>query len=329
MVAVLDHHQFDRPLHLARQALGVFRGNDAVEPPVHDENGTGDFVRHAFERQRIRIFARLFVGLAMAAHAERFARQLRQPVPGLGPIKRPAERDAGLDTLVERGCARGVIAAEADAPHADARGVEIAVRRHVIEHGLDWHFVVAADGEIVLRLALAGPVKNQRRHSARQERCFIGLALFLGGIKPDRHRHHRRPLDAGRLTQDAGQRLALVRDLDALAGRTQIWQRRLAAFDLLLVRGLHLRDVAHEQKRREMIVDAGALQAFAGGEEMLLRQRRAAELLMMCSARRPGAAPVAIGGERASDFLEIGEHDAVGDETRAPMRNRGLEQGVG
>ena len=104
---------------------------------------------------------------------------------------------------------------------------------------------------------------------ARQERRFVGVGFFLGRIEPDRHRHHRRLLDAGRLAQDAGERLALIRDFDALAGRPQMRQRRLPAFDLLLVRGLHLRQVVHEQERREMIVDAGALQAFAGGEEML------------------------------------------------------------
>ena len=114
---------------------------------------------------------------------------------------------------------------------------------------------------------------------ARQKRRLVGVGFFLGRVEPDRHRDHRRPLDAGRLAQNAGERLALIGNLDALAGRTQMGQRRLPAFDLLYVRGLHLRLVVHEQKRGEMIVDAGALQAFAGGEEMLFRQRLAAELL--------------------------------------------------
>ena len=78
-----------------------------------------------------------------------------------------------------------------------------------------------------------------------------------------------------------------------------------------------------------MVVDAGALQTFAGGEEMLLRQRFAAELLMVRGARRPGAAPVVIRRERAGDFLEVGQHHAIGDKARAPMRDRGLEQGIG
>ena len=69
---------------------------------------------------------RLLLRGAMAAHAERLARQLRQAVPASFPVIRPAEREAGLDALLERRGARRVIAAEADAPQADARGVEIA-----------------------------------------------------------------------------------------------------------------------------------------------------------------------------------------------------------
>ncbi len=78
-----------------------------------------------------------------------------------------------------------------------------------------------------------------------------------------------------------------------------------------------------------MVVDAGALQAFAGGKEMLGRQGFAAELLVMRGAFRPGAAPVVIGRELAGDLLEVGQHHAIGDKARAPMRDRGLEQGIG
>src|SRR5664279_243401 len=84
-----------------------------------------------------------------------------------------------------------------------------------------------------------------------------------------------------------------------------------------------------KQKRAEMIINRGALQRFAGGEIMLASQRLAADLLMMRGAFRPGPAPVVVGLELAGDFLEIGQHDAVGDKTRAPMGNRGLQQIVG
>ena len=44
-----------------------------------------------------------------------------------------------------------------------------------------------------------------------------------------------------------------------------------------------------------MIVDAGALQAFAGGQQTFLRERLAAELLVVRGALRPGAAPLVVG----------------------------------
>ena len=43
-----------------------------------------------------------------------------------------------------------------------------------------------------------------------------------------------------------------------------------AALDRLEVRGLHLRQVVHEQEGAEMVVDAGALQVLAGGEQPFL-----------------------------------------------------------
>ena len=145
-------------------------------------------------------------------------------------------------------------------------GVEIAPRLDEIEHGLHRHLVVAADGEVVLRLALARPVEDQRRHAAREERRLVGVAFLLGRIEADRHHHDRRLVDAGRLAQDAGEHLALDRESrrarPAAAGaaappagiRSPSCARPSSAA------------VVHEQERREVVVDAGALQALAGGE---------------------------------------------------------------
>ncbi len=152
--------------------------------------------------------------------------------------------------------------------------------------------------KIVLRLALARPLEDQRRHAARQERRLVGVAFLLGGIQTHRHHHHRRPVVAQGLAQNAGEHLAFVRDAQALARRTQEGQRRLPAFDRLHVRHLHLRHVVDEQKGREVVVDAGALQAFAGGELMPALERLAAELFVMRRARRPGGAPLVVALER-------------------------------
>ena len=84
--------------------------------------------------------------------------------------------------------------------------------------------------------------------------------------------------------------LPVVGNIDALAVRPQVGKRCLAALDLLLVRGFHLRLIMHEQKRRKMIIDAGALQAFSSREKMLFGSCLPAELLMVRGARetRPG-----------------------------------------
>src|SRR5262245_43245114 len=129
----------------------------------------------------------------MAAHAKRFARQFRQSIPGRAPVEWSAERDAGLDALVEGGRARCVVPAQAHAPHSEPLRVEIRALFGKIEHSLHWHFVVTADGEIILRLALAGPLEDQRRHAAREKGCLVGVAFLFCGVEAYRHDDNRWP----------------------------------------------------------------------------------------------------------------------------------------
>src|SRR5581483_8774649 len=116
---------------------------------------------------------------------------------------------------------------------------------------------------------------------------------------------------------------------DALARRTQERQRRLPALDRLHVRGLHLRHVVDEQEGGEVVVDAGALQRLAGGQVVAARERLAPDLLVMGGAGRPRGAPLVVARNRGRHLLEVGEHDAVGDEAGAPMGDGGLEPGIG
>src|SRR6185312_7710742 len=166
------------------------------------------------------VLASLICRLAMAAHAKRLARKLRQAIPGRGPVERSPERDAGLDAPVESRRARGVVTAEADAPHADVVCIKIAALLDEVEHGLHWHLVVAADRKVVLGFALSEAFTDQRYNPADKKQCLISVALFLGGIETDRHHKNRGLLDAHRLAQDAGERLALIRNFDAFAGWT-------------------------------------------------------------------------------------------------------------
>ncbi len=198
----------------------------------------------------------------------------------------------------------------------------------MIDHRLHGDLVVAADREIVFALALPRPVEHQRRDAAIEIRPLVGVGLFLRGVEPDRHDQHRRLRHALRLAQDAVERLALVRDRDALARRIEMRQRIVAARDRLHVRGLHLRHVVHEQELAEVVVDAGALQMLARADELFRCERLAPHRLVLRGAIRPCAAPVVPCGDRGRHLLEIGERHAVRDEARPPMGDRGFDDGV-
>ena len=198
----------------------------------------------------------------------------------------------------------------------------------VVDDRLHGDLVVAADREIVFALALPRPVEDQRRDAAIEIGPLVGVGLFLRGVEADRHDQHRRLRDACRLAQDAVERLALVGDRDALARRIEMRQRSVAALDRLHVRGLHLRHVVHEQELAEVVVDAGALQMLARADELPVGQRLAPHRLVHGGLVGPGAAPVVPAGDAGGHLLEIGERHAVRDETRRPMRDRGLDQCV-
>src|SRR5262249_8739080 len=197
------------------------------------------------ERERRGLAPRLVQRGAPAAHAERLAREIGHARKGFAPVVGAAERKAGLDALVEGGGARRVVPAEADAGDAEARGVEVTPGLDVVDHGLDGDLVVAPDREVVFGFALPGPVEGERRYAARQEWLLVGVGLLLARIEPAGEQQDRRTLDTSGLTQNAGEPLALVRHLDALARRPQIGRRELAAFDRLHVRRLHLREGLH------------------------------------------------------------------------------------
>src|SRR6185503_10967243 len=116
VIAVLDQQEGARPFDFPGQPLGMLPGDQAVELAGHHENRTRDVLRHAFQREVRGAAIGLLLRGAMAAHAEGLARQIRETGPRLLPIVGTAERDAGLDALLEGGRARRVIAAEAHAP---------------------------------------------------------------------------------------------------------------------------------------------------------------------------------------------------------------------
>src|SRR5712692_343188 len=132
--AVLDDQQLYRTGDALRQPLRMRSRHEPVLAPGHDEDRTGDFTGGVFHRQRRGVAQRIGFGRAVAAHAERLARQHRQRGPDFLPFERPGERDTGADALFAGGRARRVITAEAHAPHGDLRRVEIGALFDPVAH---------------------------------------------------------------------------------------------------------------------------------------------------------------------------------------------------
>src|SRR6266487_1487203 len=152
--AVLDDEQLYRTRDSLRQPLRMRSRHEPVLAPGHDEDRAGDFRRRVFHRQGRGVLQRVGLAYAMAAHAERLARQQRQSAPDFLPLERPRERDAGADAPLVCARARRVVAAEAHAPHGDLPRVEIRALLDPVAHRARGALVVAADRDLVLRLAL-------------------------------------------------------------------------------------------------------------------------------------------------------------------------------
>src|SRR5207247_8711349 len=103
------------------------------------------------------------------------------------------------------------------------------------------------DRDLVLRLALPGPVARRDREAAREERLRVGWQLSLRGTQARRHdQYGRASRCARRSPQYSIERLALERNRDALARRAHERKRQLVAFDQAQVRVAHLLLIVHE-----------------------------------------------------------------------------------
>src|SRR3989304_9024447 len=97
----------------------------------------------------------------MAARPESLAREFWQFIPDLRPVERAGERDASLEALLVGRGTRGVIAAQAHAPDGNASRVQIRASLDPIHHRACRAFVVAADRDLVLGLALPPAVDRE------------------------------------------------------------------------------------------------------------------------------------------------------------------------
>src|SRR5258706_7699560 len=172
VTAVLDDQEFHRAGDGPGQPLGVRRRHQPVLPPGYDENGTGNSSSSVSHRQRRRVLQGLGLARAVAAHAESLPGQTRQRGPDLLPLEWAGERDAGADALLISGRARRVVAAAAHAPHGDLRRIAVGAPFDPIAERTRGAFVVAADGNVVLRLALPRPVDREDRDPPGDARLF-------------------------------------------------------------------------------------------------------------------------------------------------------------
>src|SRR5881392_468889 len=191
VAAVLDHQQLDRPGHRFGKHLGVRCGHQPVLASGDDEDRAGDLPCRVLQRQFCGIsFCFIFI-CGMAAHAKCASGELRQPIPDLRPVERARERDAGLEALLVGRRPRRVVAAQAYAPDRDSFSIEIIALFYPIHDCARRALVVAADRDLVLRLALPRAVDRQHRDAAIEERVLVGVQLFLCRIEARSHHYHR------------------------------------------------------------------------------------------------------------------------------------------
>src|SRR4051812_28883335 len=106
----------------------------------------------------------------MTPGLEGLASEVGKRVPDQRPVERARKCDACLEALLVRGGARRVVAAEAHAPDGDSFFTEIGPALDPVHHRAPGALIVAADRNVVFRLALTRAVYREHRHAAREER---------------------------------------------------------------------------------------------------------------------------------------------------------------
>jgi hypothetical protein len=117
----------------------------------------------------------------------------------------------------------------------------------------------------------------------------------------------------------------LERDLHAASGRSQVWQRGIAARDGLLMRGTHLLKVVDEDELGEVVAQRGARERLARGQQMAAGLRPLGDLGVHCAARGPCSAPLVPLLDPPDHILEVREWDALRHEAVRPVRQRRLD----
>ena len=234
--------------------------------PATTKSGQVMFEATPFERQASRRGLRASSSVSHWQRTRKASRVSRQAVEELAPVIRSGERDARFHALLERGGARRVVAAEGDAPEADARGVEVAARLRRSRHRLHRRLRNRRGSRSRIRLR-PGPGRRKRASPCRAPRkaSFESISSFAES-SPSAHDDERRARGTPGLAQDAVERRAFVRerrrarpaDRDAAARgcgtRPPSDARRASAV------------VVDEDELGEVVADGGALRCRRRGE---------------------------------------------------------------
>ena len=323
VVPLVEQQQLRGPGRLGHQPLRVLPGDETVAPPGHDKQRAADRGGAAGQGERRRHGPRGIFARRCRTHPERRPGQPGQLVPARAEVVGPGERDAHAHPLVAARDPRRVVTAQADTPDADPARVERGFRAQAVEDRGPRHLPVAADGQVVLGLALTGPVDAERGEPALEEQLFGGAELLLGRVEPgDQHHRRVRPI-AWRGAEHTGEPRPLERDLDPPAWRDEERQRVGQAAHGGAVRGTQLAHVGDEQELGEVVVDGRAGQVGAGRQLLARGQCVPAELLVIGGDGAPGGTPAGPFPDAGRDPLEVRRGDPVGGEPRRPVRDRG------
>ena len=267
-------------------------GTRRSRPPAATSSGR---VIRAAASSRVsfdQFLAHLGLGGRAGAVLERGPGLRRQDVPVQRPLVRPGQRHRGLySRLVGRGPGR-VVAAQADPEPADPGRVDVVAPLQVVRDRAGHPLVGGLDRQLVLGLALAGPVDRDDGQAAVQHVLRRGLQFFLHRVQPGHHDHDGGPGLAGRNPEVGRERGAFVPDADRLGGGRQGGRAAAEAGHRAVVGRALLFEVIDEDELAPVPAQRGAPPGVPGGHRAPGRLGRPGQLLVVLGGPAPLAAPV-------------------------------------
>ncbi len=295
-----------------------------VSGPVHHEQWVHDPGCGVLQRQRRRVRPRRVVVRRSGAMAERVARHRGELVPLEVEAVRAGERDPGTQAWLVRHRAGCVVAAEADAEHADPRGVELRPPLAEVHRGGCDLLVGGLDRELVLALSLPWPVDREHGHAAGQEVLGGRLQLLFHRVETRRHDDHgRRDLvgpGGGGDAQVRGQPGVAIGHGDELSRRAEPRCPLREARDGAIAGSPLLVGVDDEDELRPVPAHRRAPPRLHRGHHPCRLLGVTGDRLVPLRGAPPLAAPVLPARDPSEGSLEVEVVGAVVDETGSPVR---------